>query len=192
MSTAWLELIETSRLWLRCPQPGEGAALHSAVQESLPALRQWPDSLPWAQKPQTPEKAEDYCQSCFGAFVLGLSWPMLMHDKATGTLVGSVGFHRIDAKVPEFELGYWCRTSAHGHGLMSEAVAALSDAALDLIPSARLVCRVDERNAASCRVVEKSRYRFVRSVIEMPQADRAALAVRFYERLSEQHTAQSA
>jgi RimJ/RimL family protein N-acetyltransferase len=162
------------------------------VQESLPALRQWPDSLPWAQKPQTPEKAEDYCQSCFGAFVLGLSWPMLMHDKATGTLVGSVGFHRIDAKVPEFELGYWCRTSAHGHGLMSEAVAALSDAALDLIPSARLVCRVDERNAASCRVVEKSRYRFVRSVIEMPQADRAALAVRFYERLSEQHTAQSA
>jgi RimJ/RimL family protein N-acetyltransferase len=166
--------------------------LYSAVQESLTALRQWPDSLPWAQKPQTPERAEDYCQSCFGAFVLGLSWPMLMHDKATGLLLGSVGFHRIDDKVPEFELGYWCRTSAHGRGLMSEAVAALSDAALRLVPTARLVCRVDERNAASCRVVEKSHYRFVRSGIEAPQADRPALAVRFYERLSVPHTWQEA
>ena len=192
MSIDWLDHIETSRLWLRCPQPGDGDALYLAVQESLAALRQWPDSLPWAQKPQTPDRAEDYCQSCFGAFVLGLSWPMLMHDKATGTLLGSVGFHRIDPAAPEFELGYWCRTSAHGRGLRSEAVVALSDAALACVPSVRLVCRVDERNAASCRVVEKSHYRFVRSVIETPQADRPALAVRFYERLSVPHTVQLA
>ncbi|MDP5116418.1 MAG: GNAT family N-acetyltransferase [Burkholderiaceae bacterium] len=192
MSTAWLDAIETPRLWLRCPQPGDGDALYSAVQESLAALRQWPDSLPWAQKPQTPERAEDYCQTCFGAFVLGLSWPMLMHDKTTGTLLGSVSFHRIDTHLLEFELGYWCRTSAHGRGLMSEAVTALSDAALRLVPAARLVCRVDERNAASCRVVEKSHYRFVRSGIESAQADRPALSVRFYERLSVPHTGQSA
>ena len=191
MSTAWLDAIETPRLRLRCPYPGDGDALYSAVQESLAALRQWPDSLPWAQKPQTPERSEDYCQTCFGAFVLGLSWPMLMHDKATGTLLGSVGFHRIDTHLLEFELGYWCRTSAHGRGLMSEAVTALSDAALRLVPAARLVCRVDERNAASCRVVEKSHYRFVRSGMESPQADRPALAVRFYERLSAPHTGQS-
>jgi RimJ/RimL family protein N-acetyltransferase len=165
--------------------------LYSAVQESLSALRQWPDSLPWAQKPQTPERAEDYCQTCFGAFVLGLTWPMLLHDKTTGTLLGSVGFHRIDTQLLEFELGYWCRTSAHGRGLMSEAVTALSDAALGLIPTARLVCRVDERNAASCRVVEKSHYRFVRSGMESSQPDRPALAVRFYERLSVPQTGQS-
>jgi len=89
-------------------------------------------------------------------------------------------------------LGYWCRTSAHGRGLMSEAVAALSDAALGCVPSLRLVCRVDERNAASCRVVEKSHYRFMRSVIETPHADRPALVVRFYERFSEPHTGQEA
>jgi len=190
MNTAWVDTIETLRLWLRCPQPGDGDALYAAVQESLPALRQWPDSLPWAQKPQTPERSEDYCQTCFGAFVLGLSWPMLMHDKTTGMLLGSVGFHRIDAKAPEFELGYWCRTSAHGRGLMSEAVTALSNAALICVPNVRLVCRVDERNAASCRVVEKSNYRFVRSVIETPQADRPAVVVRFYECLSVPHTGQ--
>jgi RimJ/RimL family protein N-acetyltransferase len=116
---------------------------------------------------------------------------MLMHDKATGRLLGSVGFHRIDKQLLEFELGYWCRTSANGLGLMSEAVTALSDAALKLVPAVRLVCRIDERNAASCRVVEKSHYRFVRSGMESPQADRPALAVRFYERLSAPHTGQS-
>lgn len=190
MNTAWVDNIETVRLWLRCPQPGDGDALYSAVQESLPALRQWPDSLPWAQKPQTPESSEDYCQTCFGAFVLGLSWPMLMYDKTTGMLLGSVGFHRVDAEVQEFELGYWCRTSAHGRGLMSEAVTALSDAALVCVPNVRLVCRVDERNAASCRVVEKSNYRFVRSAIETPQGNRPAVVVRFYECLSVPHTGQ--
>jgi RimJ/RimL family protein N-acetyltransferase len=151
MSFALVELIDTPRLVLRCPYPGDGEALYVAVAESLSALRLWPDSLPWAQKPQSAERTENYCQSCFGAFVMGLAWPMLMVDKATGTLVGSVGFHRIDPSVPEFELGYWCRTSFQGRGLMSEAVAALSDTALLHVPKLRLVCRVDVRNAASCR-----------------------------------------
>jgi hypothetical protein len=71
MSTPWVDRIETPRLVLRCPYPGDGHELHQAVQESLPALRQWPDSLPWAQKPQSPDRSEDYCQSCFGAFELG-------------------------------------------------------------------------------------------------------------------------
>jgi RimJ/RimL family protein N-acetyltransferase len=193
MSTAWVDHIETSRLVLRCPYPGDGEALFSAVQESLLALRQWPDSLPWAQKPQTPERAEDYCQSCFGAFVLGLSWPMLMVDKATGLLLGSVGFHRIETHTPEYELGYWCRTSAQGNGFMSEAVSALSHTALALVPTVRLVCRVDERNAASCRVMEKSLYRFVRSGLQSAEAaDSPDVAVRYYERGAELHTGQLA
>lgn len=192
MSTPWVDRIETPRLVLRCPYPGDGHELHQAVQESLPALRQWPDSLPWAQKPQSPDRSEDYCQSCFGAFVLGLAWPMLMQDKATGRLLGSVGFHRMVMEVPEFELGYWCRTSAQGRGLMSEAVSALSEAALSLVPSARLVCRVDERNTASYRVVEKSQYRLISTNSDTPEPGCSAVRVRIYERLSAPHTVQVA
>ena len=193
MNTAWLDRIETPRLILRCPLPGDGEAVFCAVQESLSALRQWPDSLPWAQKPQTPERSEDYCQSCFSAFVMGLSWPMLMQDKATGIVLGSVGFHRVATDVQELELGYWCRTSAQGRGLMSEAVTALSDAALALMPSARLVCRVDERNTASCKVMEKSQYRFVHADLQSPEAAVSPnLAIRFYERRSELQTGQLA
>jgi len=192
MSFALVEFIETPRLVLRCPYPGDGEAFYQAVAESLSALRLWPDSLPWAQKPQSAERTEHYCQSCFGAFVMGLAWPMLMVDKATGALVGSVGFHRIDPSVPEFELGYWCRSSYQGRGLMSEAVAALSDTALLHWPKLRLVCRVDVRNAASCRVVEKAKYVFKQSVKETSQDDRPALAVRIYERWSLPHTEQLA
>ena len=191
MSFELIEYIETPRLVLRCPCPGDGEALYVAVAESLLALRLWPDSLPWAQKPQSAERTENYCQSCFGAFVMGLAWPMLMVDKATGALVGSVGFHRIDPFVPEFELGYWCRSSYQGRGLMSEAVAALSDTALLHIPKLRLVCRVDVRNAASCRVVEKAKYVFKQSVREASQDDRPAMAVRNYERWSVPHTEQA-
>jgi len=192
MSFALIEYIETPRLVLRCPYPGDGEALYVAVAESLSALRLWPDSLPWAQKPQSAERTENYCQSCFGAFVMGLVWPMLMVDKATGTLVGSVGFHRIDPSVPEFELGYWCRSSYQGRGLMSEAVAALSDCALLQVPKLRLVCRVDVRNAASCRVVEKAKYVFKQSVRETLQDARPTVAVRIYERWSVPQTEQVA
>jgi len=192
MSFALIEYIETPRLVLSCPYPGDGEALYVAVAESLSALRLWPDSLPWAQKPQSAERTENYCQSCFGAFVMGLAWPMLMVDKATGTLVGSVGFHRIDPSVPEFELGYWCRSSYQGRGLMSEAVAALSDCALLQVTKLRLVCRVDVRNAASCRVVEKAKYVFKQSVRETLQDARPTVAVRIYERWSVPQTEQVA
>ena len=37
----------SERLTIRCPQPGDGAALNAAVLESLAELRPW---LPWAQQ----------------------------------------------------------------------------------------------------------------------------------------------
>lgn len=190
MSFSLVEFIDTPRLLLRCPYPGDGDALYSAVAESLDVLRLWPDSLPWAQHPQTIEGAEDYCQSCFGAFILGLAWPMLMFDKLTQTLMGSVGFHRIDPVAAEFELGYWCRTAYQGRGLMSEAVTALSETALQHWPRVRLVCRVDGRNAASCRVMEKAQYRLKQSQQEAIDAHRSPLVVRVYERLSVPQTEQ--
>lgn len=191
MSFELVEFIETPRLVLRCPYPADAEALHAAVVDSLAVLRQWPDSLPWAQKPQTLEGAQDYCQSSFGAFVLGLSWPMLMLDKRTSALIGTVGFHRMDLTKPEFELGYWCRTAYQGRGLTSEAVAALSDKALHNWPTVRLVCRVDIRNAASCRVVEKAQYRFKQLQREAIDTASPTLAVRVYERWSVPHTEQA-
>lgn len=184
------EKVETPRMWLRCPYPGDGDAVYQGVHETLSQLRAWPDSLPWAQKPQSPQASEDYCQTCFASYAMGLSWPMLMIDKATQGFVGSIGFQRTEALIEEWELGYWCRLSFQGQGRMTEAVKALTQAASKAAPQAHLVCRIDGRNQASAKVIERVGYRCVRE--EEQTSDTGAVQlVRHYAWLRDLHTGQS-
>lgn len=87
-----------------------------------------------------------------------------LEDKATGQFLGEVGFadfkRDIQPPLDGFpEIGWILRSTAHGRGLASEAVAAAvswGDANLD---SDRTVCIVDPEHAASMRVAEKNGYR---------------------------------
>jgi RimJ/RimL family protein N-acetyltransferase len=161
-SPAFLQLIETPRMWLRWPLPGDGEALYRGVSESLQQLRQWPDSLPWAQNEQSPRVSEDYCQTCYAACVMQVAWPMLLIDKASEDVIGTVGFHHIDGVQRIWELGYWCRWPYQKQGRMSEAVLALTEAALGSWPGVQLTSRVDQRNVASVKVLERAGYECVR------------------------------
>jgi len=154
-----LEYIETPRMWLRCPCPGDGEAVYQGVQETLPQLRAWPDSLPWAQQQQSIQGSEDYCQTSYAAYVMGISWPLLMIDKASQGFVGSIGFRHDVTSSRQWELGYWCRLSCQGQGRMTEAVSALTQAAIWADPLVQLVCRIDSRNLASIKVIERVGYR---------------------------------
>jgi RimJ/RimL family protein N-acetyltransferase len=62
--------------------------------------------------------------------------------------------HRLDWKIPMFEIGYWLRTSRVGKGLMVEAVGAVKRFVIDELKAARVEIRCDEQNARSCRVAE--------------------------------------
>lgn len=186
----FLEKIETPRMWLRCPYPGDGDAVYQGVVETLQQLRAWPDSLPWAQKPQSPRASEDYCQTSFAAWAMRLSWPMLMIDKATEAFVGSIGFHQIDPQTQQWELGYWCRLSCQGQGRMTEAVRALTQAALHAAPMATLTCRIDSRNQASAKVVETVGYLCVKEVAE-PSDEVEVRQVRHYAWPRDLQTGQS-
>ena len=150
------QILETPRMWMRCPMPGDGQALYLSVQQTLVQLQMWPDSLPWAQQPQSPDISEDYCQTCYAAWVMGLRWPMLLWDKASGQLVGSIGFHHIDHDNHTWELGYWCSQSMQGQGRMTEAVSVLTAHVRQHWPQVRMLCRIDTRNNASLRVVQKT------------------------------------
>jgi len=46
-------LVKTERLLLRVPQVGDGPALHSAICESLPELRQFLSASHWMVNPST-------------------------------------------------------------------------------------------------------------------------------------------
>ena len=153
------QVLETPRMWLRCPMPGDGEAVYQGVQDTLAQLQTWPDSLPWAQQAQSQDISEDYCQTCYAAWVMGLRWPLLMWEKASGQFAGSIGFHQMDHETATWELGYWCSLPCQGQGLMSEAVQALCSHVLQQWPQVSMLCRIDERNSASLRVVQKAGFR---------------------------------
>ena len=150
------QVIETPRMWLRCPLPGDGDALYQCVQQTLAQLQTWPDSLPWALQPQSPDISENYCQTCYAAWVMGLRWPLLIWDKDTAQLAGSIGFHQINHDTQTWELGYWCSQPYQGQGRMTEAVSVLTAYVREHWPHVCMLCRIDTRNLASLRVAQKT------------------------------------
>jgi RimJ/RimL family protein N-acetyltransferase len=148
--------LSTKRLIIRSPQAGDGLATHEAKLESIAQLRQFPASLPWAMSEPTLDDAEVFCRQSQADFISRSNLNMLLFLKETGQFVGASGFHHIDWNIPKFELGYWCRTSLHGHGLITEAVFALSQFAFEHLNAQRLEILIDDLNIASWRVAEKA------------------------------------
>jgi RimJ/RimL family protein N-acetyltransferase len=153
--------LETTRLVLRCPQPGDGLRLNEAVRDSIDDLRPW---MPWAQAEPTPDDSEVYCRRQQARFLLREDLAYLIFERAaggaTGRLLGATGLHRIDWAVRRFEIGYWARRGHAGQGYVTEAVRALTRMAFDQLGARRVEIRMDERNEASQRVAEAAGFEF--------------------------------
>lgn len=145
----------TPRLLLRAPRPGDGAALHEAIVESLPRLREFLASLTWVSGEQTLESAETYCRNAASNFIARRDLPYLMFSRETQQLLGACGLHRTQWDVPKTEIGYWVRTSAAGQGYVTEAVNALVDLAFETIGAQRVDISTDALNLPSRRVAER-------------------------------------
>ncbi len=150
------ESFETERLLIRSPLPGDGPEMHAAVNESLRELTPW---MPWPKEHRTVEDSEASVRRARARFVGREDLMLLLLLKATPTLVGSSGLHRIDWSVPKFEIGYWCRTRFTGQGYVTEAVRGISDFAFDALGARRLEIRCDSRNRPSARVAERAGFR---------------------------------
>ncbi len=153
--------LQTERLVLRSPRPGDGAALNEAVVASLDELRPW---MPWAQKAPTLAESEALARGAHAKFLLrsDLVYSIWEHDGQGNEvrLVGGSGLHRIDWSVPRFEVGYWRRTGCAGRGFVTEAVQALSRMAFDVLAAQRVEVRMDDNNTASWRVAERAGFTF--------------------------------
>lgn len=150
--------IETERLLLRAPRPGDGPALHQAISESLPELRQFLASLPWVAAEQTLDGAELYCRNAHANFIARRDLPFFVFEKSSGALVAATGLHRTVWATPKTEVGYWGRTSRAGNGFVSEAVSALTRYAFEHINAVRIELITDEANTRSRRVAERCRF----------------------------------
>ena len=150
--------LETRRLVLRPPQAGDGEMLHAAIAESLPELRRYLASLPWVAGEQTVASAEIYCRNAQANFLARKDLPFLAIEKNTGQLVGATGLHRTVWAIPKTEIGYWCRVSRSGNGLIGEAVLALADYAFARLGAVRVEIITDEENTAARRVAERCQF----------------------------------
>jgi len=155
------ERIETERLILRCPQPGDGVLVNTAVRESLDALRPF---MPWAQTAPSVDESELVCRRAQARFRLREDLVLSIFERAAdggeGRYVGGSGWHRISWEVRRFEIGYWCRSSCTGQGFITEAVGALNRVAFDRLGARRVEVRMDGRNERSRRVAERAGFTF--------------------------------
>lgn len=147
--------LETERLLVRAPRPGDGALLNASVIETLEILRQYPASMPWALEDQPVEKTEEYCRRGAASWVLRADFPMLFFRRDTGEHAGNCGLHRFNWDTRVFEIGWWGRKRYQGQGLVTEAAAAMTAFAFGHLGARRVWCCADEENTRSWRVAER-------------------------------------
>ncbi|MBK7974756.1 MAG: GNAT family N-acetyltransferase [Deltaproteobacteria bacterium] len=147
--------IETERLHLRPPRAGDGAALHEAIVESLTEMRRFLASLPWVAGEQRAEVSEAWCRDAHANFQARKDLPFLLFEKRSDQLLGATGLHRPVWSTRRVEVGYWCRTSRHREGFMTEAVEAVSRYALTHTHAVRIELLTDEENLPSRKVAER-------------------------------------
>lgn len=147
---------ETERLLIRAPRPGDGAAIHEAVCESLEMLRHW---MPWAVPEPEVSRFEEFARTGATDFAERIDLPMLLWLRDGSTLVGASGLHPRDWDVPRFEVGYWCRAKFVGQGYITEAVRGIAQFAFARFGARRLEIWCDVRNERSARVAERAGFR---------------------------------
>jgi RimJ/RimL family protein N-acetyltransferase len=151
------ERFESERLLIRSPLPGDGAEVHAAIAESLDELRPW---MPWAHLAQSVEDVEANVRQARAEFLARRDLRLHLYLRDGGGFVGSSGLHRIDWRVPRFEIGYWVRTSMAGRGLATEATRRIADFAFDELGAERVEIWCDAANERSAAVAQRAGFTF--------------------------------
>jgi len=151
------EQLETRRLVLRPPAPGDGPMMNEAVLETIEALQRW---MPWAVPTPTMEQSELYCRKSAAEWIERKHFALLLFSRdEPGVLVGSSAMKVIDWNVPRFEIGYWVRRRFEGQGYVTEAARAIARFAFETLAAKRVEIRTDDRNERSWRVAERLGFR---------------------------------
>lgn len=139
------------RVLVRPYRVEDAEALREAVEESREHIRAW---LPFADAHQSIEETRDWITHTMAQWLLRENMGTGVFLREDGAFLGGLGLHIRSWEIGFFEIGYWLRASAEGHGYMREAVSLLIEfAARDLLAS-RLEIRCDARNARSAGVAE--------------------------------------
>ena len=145
------------RVILRRYREEDAPLLFDAVLESQSHIRQW---LPWADAYRTIDDAVEFVRRQSGHWASSEQVGMAIFSRADGAYLGGSGFTIRSLAVPSFEIGYWLRQSAEGHGYMTEAVRLITTYLFESLGAQRVCIRCDARNVRSKTVAERLGYSF--------------------------------
>ncbi|MES2383633.1 MAG: GNAT family N-acetyltransferase [Pseudomonadota bacterium] len=148
MTRALPDTLSTARLLLRAPAVEDAPALFQAYTQD-PAVCRF---MVW-----TPHRSEDdtrgFTAACVDAWATGQRQPYVIADVASGEAMGMIEVRFLGTTA---DIGYVLAQSHWRQGLMSEAMAAVTDAALDVPGLFRVQATCDIENIASQRMLEKN------------------------------------
>ncbi|WIG57676.1 MAG: Acetyltransferase, GNAT family [Ktedonobacterales bacterium] len=133
---------------------------YAAIDESREHCRPW---LPWPDYYHSIEDSRDYIARCRARWIVREDLSVGIFDVENGRFLGGSGLHPRNWDARIFEIGYWLRSSAEGHGYMSETVKLLTDYAFADLHANRVYIRCDARNTRSAAVAQ--RLGFVREAL---------------------------
>jgi RimJ/RimL family protein N-acetyltransferase len=131
---------------------GDAQSVYEAIGESRDHLRPW---MPFADAHQTLEESRDWLIHVMAKWLLRKDFVVGIWDAASDRYLGSSGLHLRDWEIRHFEIGYWVRSSAEGHGYVTETVQLLTDYAFNTLQANRVQIRCDEKNARSAAVAQR-------------------------------------
>ncbi|HEY6539804.1 MAG TPA: GNAT family N-acetyltransferase [Ktedonobacteraceae bacterium] len=146
------EELRGERIIVRPYRESDAQDLFEAVAESRDHLRPW---LPFADAHQTIEESRDWIIHTMARWLLREELGMSIWEAATNHFLGGIGLHVHSWDTGYFEIGYWIRASAEGHGYIMEAVGLLANYAFDTLKATRLEIRCDELNVRSAAIPQR-------------------------------------
>jgi len=146
------EQILGERVLLRPFCAGDGAAIWEATEESRASISLW---MPWVQHNHSSDDSEEYARNAHARWITREALPMGVWDKNTGRFLGQCLLVRPNWDIPSFEVGYWLRDSAVGHGYITESVKLLYALAFELLGAQHVHIHCDALNERSANVARR-------------------------------------
>jgi len=146
------EQLEGERVVVRPWDERDSTGLWDAIDNSREHLEAW---MPWVDRYHNPDDALEYCRRSRARWLLREDLPVAIVERGNGRILGGSGLHRINWTYRLFEIGYWLRADAVGHGYTSETVQLLARLAFDDLDANRVELRIDTANVRSLRVAER-------------------------------------
>lgn len=137
------------RALVRPYREADAAEHFAAVMESRDYLLPW---LPWATTYASVDDSREFINSCIAHWYRREDFIVGVWDAQTGRFVGGSGLHPRQRDVPSYEIGYWLRRTAQGHGYITETVKLLTDYAFASLGANSVYIRCDARNTRSAAI----------------------------------------